>query len=876
MVLPLRAFAVPYTSRGGGTAKGDRHTTASLDFDVSGAGNRLRGLMITRLAAAGTGAPSGSEVLRDRGGGGGEGNSRDGASAADERAGFVVKDGPTGHEPAGVFGGDRLLAVNGIPLSSASFKEWIEASAASILTPRQPSSPSAPAVDRLAVFPLVDIDLDSHLGTYGDTPNVPKSAPPQRSTLNNGSASTAGNPDSQRCSADPADPTCAALAATAAAAAATSEPPSAGFPLKGFLRVELVGLEEAAVTFRPGEARRAALVAERESAAAAERKERDRAIAEAKAALDTARREQEEESRREEEAAKARDAERAREQAEEDRRAEEKKQEEARVRREEEAARQSAEKTKKDMARMRKEGKEFSFTAEYKEVAPMGLTFDLANPLAVVSEVVAGGTSQAAGVTVGDHLVRVNERDTSKMKPTAAIKLLQRAEWPRVLTFTAPENLAVEGEDEPLLLELVVTEPEIVRGEYLMQAPKDWGGLRTTNTNTNTKNDDGVVPQQWSCEPRPMALVDPPPACHRNLRLLSGGAEHIGKGGGPVIALVKRGVCTFVEKAKNVQLAILNDGDDDDDDDNNNNNNALPEKPTAVSPSQPPPPSRPTITASEDGGITITSAAAAAAAWANPAAKNGSRVGEAGGAAAAAVTAVGGGMVLLNGDDSLADMPAGNLLTDDISIPVAMISRGNGSSVEALLSWGVEVRAAISPPGACPPPPMVPSDPESKKPRRDDDDGGRFLVLSKTDGTADFDYRLARYGPGVEAAGAAGAGVGAGAQAVAVAEPFDGCDDKAYTVRVAGMFVAVERGGCSFSMKTLAAQRAGALGVIIVNTAEATLRVMADVGDGEKALIPTVMVSASAGRFLSAAAAGLSRSSILGRFIREDFDGERG
>lgn len=60
-------------------------------------------------------------------------------------------------------------------------------------------------------------------------------------------------------------------------------------------------------------------------------------------------------------------------------------------------------------------------------------------------------------------------------------------------------------------------------------------------------------------------------------------------------------------------------------------------------------------------------------------------------------------------------------------------------------------------------------------------------------------------------------------------------------VRAAGMLVAVERGGCSFSMKTLAAQRAGAVGVIIVNTAEATLRVMADAGDGEKAVIPTVM-----------------------------------
>ena len=74
---------------------------------------------------------------------------------------------------------------------------------------------------------------------------------------------------------------------------------------------------------------------------------------------------------------------------------------------------------------------------------------------------------------------------------------------------------------------------------------------------------------------------------------------------------------------------------------------------------------------------------------------------------------------------------------------------------------------------------FTPRQPESAKRRQDDDDGGRFLVLSKTDGAADFDYRLARYGPGIEAVG----GAGAWAQAVAVADPFDGCDDKAYTAR---------------------------------------------------------------------------------------------
>ncbi|CAN0101182.1 unnamed protein product [Discosporangium mesarthrocarpum] len=55
------------------------------------------------------------------------------------------------------------------------------------------------------------------------------------------------------------------------------------------------------------------------------------------------------------------------------------------------------------------------------------------------------------------------------------------------------------------------------------------------------------------------------------------------------------------------------------------------------------------------------------------------------------------------------------------------------------------------------------------------------------------------------------------------------------------MFVAVQRGGCSFSMKTLAAQRAGATGVVLVNTTPGTMRVMAEKAEADKANIPTVM-----------------------------------
>lgn len=107
---------------------------------------------------------------------------------------------------------------------------------------------------------------------------------------------------------------------------------------------------------------------------------------------------------------------------------------------------------------------------------------------------------------------------------------------------------------------------------------------------------------------------------------------------------MKRGVCTFVEKAKNVQLAIF--GQD----------GAASDSPKTARVEPPPTPPGGGIVATGDGGIAITSAAAATE-------SAGSQDAE---------TAVGGGMVLLNGEDALADMPAGNLVTDDIIIPVAM------------------------------------------------------------------------------------------------------------------------------------------------------------------------------------------------------------
>lgn len=84
----------------------------------------------------------------------------------------------------------------------------------------------------------------------------------------------------------------------------------------------------------------------------------------------------------------------------------------------------------------------------------------------------------------------------------------------------------------------------------------------------------------------------------------------------PVVVLAKRGICTFVEKARNVQRLVAAAG-------------------------------RPDLAAS-DGDTEM---------------QNG-------------ISDDGAGMVLLNGEDTLSDMPAGNLLTDDVTIPVAMYASG--------------------------------------------------------------------------------------------------------------------------------------------------------------------------------------------------------
>lgn len=63
-------------------------------------------------------------------------------------------------EATGIFAGDSLLTVNGIPLSSVSLREWIEVSSESISTSttgQSASSATPPVEDRYVLISLREL-----------------------------------------------------------------------------------------------------------------------------------------------------------------------------------------------------------------------------------------------------------------------------------------------------------------------------------------------------------------------------------------------------------------------------------------------------------------------------------------------------------------------------------------------------------------------------------------------------------------------------------------------------------------------------------------------------------------------------------------------
>lgn len=125
--------------------------------------------------------------------------------------------------------------------------------------------------------------------------------------------------------------------------------------------------------------------------------------------------------------------------------------------------------------------------------------------------------------------------------------------------------------------------------------------------------------------------------------------------------------------------------------------------------------------------------------------------------------------------------------------------------------------------------------PDQSKVRGLTEEGGR-VALSGANGWAFFDYHLAMFGPQE---------VPLGPHKLVMAHPPHGCDPNAYTVRITGSIVGILRGGgCSFGIKVINAQKLGAVAVMILNTDDAkTMRLMALPDEVPLIQIPCVMVS---------------------------------
>ena len=127
--------------------------------------------------------------------------------------------------------------------------------------------------------------------------------------------------------------------------------------------------------------------------------------------------------------------------------------------------------------------------------------------------------------------------------------------------------------------------------------------------------------------------------------------------------------------------------------------------------------------------------------------------------------------------------------------------------------------------------------------RGERDEGGRVAVAGQN-GWAFFDYHLAAFGPQE---------VPLGPHRLVMASPSPfGCDPSEYTVRLSGGIVAILRGGgCSFGIKVINAQSLGAKAVIIVNTdTSKTMRLMALADEMSQIKIPCIMVSNRFQRYL--------------------------
>ncbi len=412
----------------------------------------------------------------------------------------------------------------------------------------------------------------------------------------------------------------------------------------------------------------------------------------------------------------------------------------------------------------RKAGDGFAYAAVFNEVGPMGIVFNMTAEETTVAQVIAGSPAHKHGVHVGDVIISVNDHDCSGLGSSAIGKMVMEAEWPRTLVFRVPETIS---EPEAQRLSLYIFSPAVLRGVHEVRTPVGWGGNLTSGATS-------------SCETVPIVVASPEFACERvgTLKPLPPPSAT------SAIVLVKRGTCSFVDKAATVQEVRVG-----------------------------------SHTPYLNMVDVKCNSSASSIQLIDTALHGAGRKGR-------------GSMVLINTKEEYADMPAGNADTTGICVNAAMMLPSGGFQICRVLNWGkgINATAALAPQGTC-----CNFVQESDRNITDSDIrgvNGEIILMSSQGEERVFNYKLAEFGPTAPKFPIT----------VIPADPSDACDATALRVRVSGSFVVARREGCTFGHKVRAMQKAGAAGLIIANSDNSTLHMQGSEEDQRIITVPCVMV----------------------------------
>lgn len=210
--------------------------------------------------------------------------------------------------------------------------------------------------------------------------------------------------------------------------------------------------------------------------------------------------------------------------------------------------------------------------------------------------------------------------------------------------------------------------------------------------------------------------------------------------------------------------------------------------------------------------------------------------------------------VIANNAPGLIRMPPGVIQMKkdyDVSIPVVMIKQTDGEALNDIVKRNpaetkvrvvgeVIIKGVTTIAGACTQQMEVGADgkakglPDSKK----EIEGG-LLQLDKNEGFR-YEFLTAMFGgpiPQTE-------------QEYVIAAPYNACDELKNGDQVKGKFAIVQRGDCLFANKAHNAEKAGANGVLVVNTDVSLSRMFGGDSKSNFVTIPVVMVSKDAGEIL--------------------------